>query len=160
MSVAEIQQLGYDHPDVQLLFAELQQEYIARYGTPDESAVEPGEFAAPGGMFVMAYLDEVPTAMGGWRWFAGSLPDVEAAVEVKRMYVRAAYRGRGLARAVLARLEQSARAAGARWVVLETGTEQPEAIALYASSGYSAVPPFGHYADEPLSIHLGKPLIA
>jgi ribosomal protein S18 acetylase RimI-like enzyme len=47
------------------------------------------------------------------------------------MFVVAAHRGRGHARAVLAELERSAAAAGRRRTVLETGTRQPEAIALY-----------------------------
>ena len=52
------------------------------------------------------------------------------------MFVVAAHRDRGHARAVLAELERSAAAAGRRRAVLETGTRQPEAIALYTSSGY------------------------
>jgi hypothetical protein len=52
----------------------------------------------------------------------------------------------------------SAATAGARRMVLETGAPQPEAVALYRSSGYAAIPPFGHYADSPHSIHLGKRL--
>ena len=56
--------------------------------------------------------------------------------EIKRMYVIAAHRGRGIARAVLAELERTAAAAGRRPMVLETGDRQPEAVALYTSSGY------------------------
>jgi hypothetical protein len=43
-------------------------------------------------------------------------------------------------------------------VVLETGRAQPEAIALYASSGYEPIAPFGYYADAPGAVHLGKSL--
>jgi len=43
-------------------------------------------------------------------------------------------------------------------MVLETGAPQPEAVALYRSSGYVPIPPFGHYAGSPLSVCLGKPL--
>ena len=52
----------------------------------------------------------------------------------------------------------TAAAAGAGWLVLETGLMQPEAIALYADSGYRPVPAFGHYAAEANSVHLGKAL--
>ena len=63
--------------------------------------------------------------------------------EIKRMYVVASHRGRGIARAVLAELERAAAAAGRRRMVLETGDRQPEAVALYTSSGYRPVDRFG-----------------
>jgi GNAT superfamily N-acetyltransferase len=65
------------------------------------------------------------------------------------MYVVAARRGQGLARAMLAHLEGTARAAGAEVMILETGLAQPEAIALYESAGYTPIPGFGHYAWSP-----------
>ncbi len=69
--------------------------------------------------------------------------------EIKRMYVTHARRGEGLARLMLAHLEQTAAAAGAEVMVLETGTAQPEAIGLYVSGGYVSIPSFGHYKDSP-----------
>ena len=107
----------------------------------------------PHGLFLVGYLDGTPVATGGWRRHG------EHDAEIKRMYVNAAARGRGLARAVLAELEETARAAGLHRLVLETGDEQPEAIALYRSSGYTPVTPFGYYADAPESVHLGKILV-
>jgi GNAT superfamily N-acetyltransferase len=83
-----------------------------------------------------------------------------SAVEVKRMYVVPAARGRGLARTMLAHLERTAAEAGADVVVLETGLRQPEAIALYESSGYRPIPGFGHYRGAPLSRCFAKPLVA
>jgi GNAT superfamily N-acetyltransferase len=67
-------------------------------------------------------------------------------------------RGRGLARRILAELEATAAAAGRVRMVLETGTLQPEAIALYSSCGYTPIPKFGLYREDPLSVCLGKPL--
>ncbi len=61
------------------------------------------------------------------------------------MYVIEQMRGRGLARRILAALEEDARAAGRVRMVLETGTKQPEAIALYVSSGYEPCEKFGYY---------------
>ena len=90
---------------------------------------------------------------------APTVPGPPATVaELKRMYVVPGQRGRGFARAMLAHLEVTAAAAGAGWLVLETGLMQPEAIALYQDSGYLPVPAFGHYAAEPNSVHLGKGL--
>jgi len=79
-------------------------------------------------------------------------------MEVKRMYVRPAGRGRGLGRALLAALEREAAALGAVSVVLETGPLQTEAIALYESAGYRRIPCFGVYAGAPQSLCYGRTL--
>jgi GNAT superfamily N-acetyltransferase len=157
-----ISAVGYDHPDAQRLIAEVQEEYVQRYGGPDASPMDPLEFRPPQGLFLVGYLGREPVAMGGWRRHDDGHPQTSWAApvaEVKRMYVTAGERGRGYARAMLARLEDTAREAGARWLLLETGSRQPEAVALYQSCGYQPVPPFGHYADRPLAIHLGKDLL-
>jgi GNAT superfamily N-acetyltransferase len=155
-------EVGYDHPDAQRLIAEVQAEYVRRYGGPDSAPVDVLEFQPPLGRFAVGYLGTEPVAMGGWRRHDDTDPQTSWAVpaaEVKRMYVTDAARGRGYARAVLAYLEDTARAAGVRWLLLETGQVQPEAIALYESSGYQRVPPFGYYAEGELAIHLGKDLL-
>ena len=74
------------------------------------------------------------------------------------MYVAASARGRGLARTILAELERTALEAGRRRMVLVTGSKQPEAVALYRSSGYHDVPNFGLYKDEPECVCFGKAL--
>jgi GNAT superfamily N-acetyltransferase len=141
--------VAYDHPDAVKLIAEVQQEYVVRYGDRDKTPVDPAEFAPPEGLFLVAYVDDVPAACGGWRAH-------DTDVELKRMYVSPAFRGRGLARAVLASLERTAVEAGFGRVILETGQRQPEAIALYRSAGYEPVPRFGYYAEAPEAVHLGK----
>jgi len=78
--------------------------------------------------------------------------------ELKRMYVVDRARGRGFARRLLAELERTAAGAGARRMVLETGTRQPEAIGLYRSAGYHPIPGFGVYRCAPGSRYFGKPL--
>ena len=65
------------------------------------------------------------------------------------MYTAPTARGRGVARRMLAAVEESARAHGRRRMILETGDKQPEAIALYNSSGYERIDNFGYYRDEP-----------
>lgn len=87
--------------------------------------------------------------MGGWRRHGHE-------AEIKRMHVRPGFQRRGLARAVLTHLEMSAAAAGITRLILETGLVQPEAVALYRSAGYVDVPAFGFYAEDELSVHLGK----
>lgn len=142
----------YDHPEIVLLTAEVQAEYAIRYGGEGDTApIETDEFVPPNGHFVVACLGEKTVGMGGWRRHG-------AEAELKRMFVRDAYRGRGIARAILTELETSAAEAGITRLVLETGMVQPEAIALYRSSGYTDVPAFGFYAEAELSIHVGKQL--
>ncbi|WP_326611922.1 GNAT family N-acetyltransferase [Streptomyces scopuliridis] len=88
--------------------------------------------------------------MGGWRLRE------DGRAELKRMYVVDERRGRGHSRSVLAWLEDSAAVAGA--VVLETNQRHPAAIGLYRACGYTEVPAFGYYADDPLTVYLGRPL--
>ncbi len=147
------------HPDAEVLIEEVQQEYVVRYGSRDETPVDPDEFEPPYGVFFVGYLGDDPVVTGAWR----RRRDVTAhgtddAAEVKRMYVTPRARGLGLARAMLAHLEDTARAEGAEVMILESGTEQPEAMALYESSGYTLIPGFAYYRDSPLNRCYARPL--
>jgi GNAT superfamily N-acetyltransferase len=134
------------------LIDELQQDLTARYGGPDETPLTVEQFTPPAGLFVVAYLDERPVGCAGIK---ASLPGT---FDLKRTYVRPDARGRGVARALLAELERAAVELGGSRVRLETGDQQPEAVALYASAGYLRIPGFGIYADEPGNICLAKEL--
>ncbi|MEP6815797.1 MAG: GNAT family N-acetyltransferase [Marmoricola sp.] len=148
------------HPDALRLIEQVQLEYVARYGTPDESPIRAEVFDPPDGAFFVGYLGDRPVATGGWRRRSDlGVLGTEETAEIKRMYVVATARGRGLARQVLAHLERTAAGAGAGAMVLETGIAQPEAIALYESSGYREVPGFGHYRDSPLSRCYARTLV-
>ncbi|WP_458766481.1 GNAT family N-acetyltransferase [Cupriavidus basilensis] len=76
--------------------------------------------------------------------------------EIKRMFVRPANRGGGIAMRLLATLEKEAVTRACPRFVLETGVSQPEALALYARAGYLRCGPFGDYADDPLSVFMQK----
>jgi GNAT superfamily N-acetyltransferase len=154
--VLDLKVVGYDHPDAAVLVARVQQEYVERYGSPDETPIEPAYFDPPDGLFLVGYDDGRPVATGAWRRSPVRVLDGTSAVEVKRMYVVPEVRGRGFARRVLAELERTAVEAGHDLVVLETGLRQPEAIGLYTSSGYVQVPGFGHYCGSELSRCFGK----
>ena len=139
----------------------VQQEYAERYEDEgDVTPLDPSMFEAPHGLYLLAYDDEDrPVASGGWRSQhrnAEGYADGDA--EIKRMNVVPEARGRGLARQVLAVLEDDARAAGRTRMVLETGTAQPEAIALYVSSGYEPAGKFGLYRFDSQSRCYAKPL--
>jgi GNAT superfamily N-acetyltransferase len=151
-AVASLQALPYDDPLAQHLVERVQQEYVERYGGPDAAAVDPAEFRPPAGVFLVAEIDGVPAGCGAWR----ALPSAEA--EIKRVYVEPAFRRQGLARLIVAALEDGAARAGHRSVVLNTGQQQPEALALYARLGYSSVPGYGIYACAPDAVFLGKEL--
>lgn len=148
----DLREEPYDGPVAQALIAAVQQEYVARYGGPDESPVQPDEFAPPDGRFVVGYIGAEPIATGGIR------RNGDDAVEIKRMYVAPPWRGRGLSRQVLSRLEELAVELGARRIVLETGMRQPEAMQLYETSGYERIQGFGHYCGAELSVSYGKTL--
>lgn len=158
MSDLELRVTGYAHPDAAALVDRVQQEYAERYGTPDESEVDAREFDPPTGLFLVGYADGVPVATGAWRVSPERHFGATSAVEVKRMYVVPDARRRGLARLVLAELERTAAEAGHDLVVLSTGPRQPEAIALYESSGYTDIPGFGHYSYDARLRAFGKRL--
>ena len=159
VTALELRPARLTDPDPALLVEEVQAEYVVRYGGPDETPLEPAMFEPPVGALFVAYRGEEPVGMGGWR----RRHDVAAlglsgTAEIKRMYVRAGARRTGLARVVLAHLEATARAAGADLMALETGLKQPEALALYLTSGYVPIEGFGFYKDHPNSRYFGKPL--
>jgi GNAT superfamily N-acetyltransferase len=155
-----LQPVPYEHPDVAALEQAAQQFYVQIYGSPDETPFTTSDFTTPRGAFLVGYLDEEAVAMGGWRFRAPGVPRVaRRPAEIRRMFVRERVRGRGFARLVLAALEASAAAAGADWMLLETGQPQIAAVALYRSSGYVDVERFGHYAESEMALNLGRPLL-
>jgi GNAT superfamily N-acetyltransferase len=147
-----IEIVAFDSPLAQSLIDEVQQEYVVRYGGPDQTAVDSGQFAPPYGAFLVATIDGEAIGCAGLRRHGADV------VEIKRMFVRSTHRRQGHARGLLLALEDRARANGYRKVVLETGLAQPEAIALYASAGYLPIAGFGFYKDEPLSRSFAKDL--
>lgn len=150
---------AYSSPDAQKLIAGLQQTYVARYGGPDATPTDPAEFEPPLGSFLVGYLDGIPVACAGWRSHNGDEPGFrDGDAELKRMYVSEEVRGRGLARKLLAAIEENATAAGRRRVVLETANMQAEAINLYTSADYLPIPGFGLYLGQSVSRYFGREL--
>ena len=106
---------------------------------------------------VVAYYDNEPAGCGAIKNFEGDT------MEVKRMYVKPEFRGKGIARNVLRELEKWTAELGFTNCILETGKRQPEAIALYRTSGYELIPNYGQYANVETSVcmkkHVGPELI-
>jgi GNAT superfamily N-acetyltransferase len=154
--------VGWDDPDAALLRDSQQAEMRELYQDDDE----PVPFRDPAAITAMVVLraDDVPVACGALRrlepgsWGGGE--PGPAIGELKRMFVRREWRGRGLSRLVLRELEDRARVQGLHRVVLETGSLQTAAIALYERSGYVRIVPYGGYADSPLSLCFAKDLTA
>jgi GNAT superfamily N-acetyltransferase len=151
-TVATLRPLPYDHPVAAYLVEQVQQEYVQRYGGRDAAVVDAAEFLPPRGIFLVAEVDGEPAGCGAWRALS---PGV---VEIKRVYVEPAFRRRGLAQAIVVALEAGAARAGHGSVVLNTGQEQPEALALYADLGYGPIEGYGIYACSPGAVFLGKDL--
>jgi GNAT superfamily N-acetyltransferase len=155
-----VERLPITHPDAALLVEEVQEEYVRRYGGRDETPIEPSLFEEPRGAFFVGYLYDKPMVTGAWRRRTDVVVEgTSRTAEIKRMYVAPAARRAGLARAMLARLEETARQSGAEVMVLETGLRQPEAITLYESAGYVRIPGFGYYRDAPLSRCFARRLV-
>ena len=102
---------------------------------------------------VVAYEDEKPVGCGALKEFA---PDT---MEVKRMYTLPEYRGKGIAKKILAELERWADEMSYAKCILETGKRQPEAIALYTKNGYKPIPNYGQYAGVENSVCFEKALM-
>ncbi|MEH0938850.1 GNAT family N-acetyltransferase [Micromonospora psammae] len=153
MSEIEIRPLPFDSPVAQSLIRAALADLGQRYGgSGDETPVDAAEFTPPHGVFLVAHLDGEPVGCGGWRSHG------DDTAELKRMYTVPAARGRGVARAVLAAVEESARYHGRKRIILECGDKQPEAIAMYTAAGYERIPNFGFYADAPGCLSFGRPL--
>ena len=89
---------------------------------------------------IVAYEDGHAVACGAIKAFN------DESMEVKRMYTILSYRGKGIDAIVLAELEKWTAELGYTSCVLETGMQQPEAMALYRKYGYDTIPNYGQYA--------------
>jgi putative acetyltransferase len=139
----------------QRLILALNAELEARY--PEEGAnffrLDPEEVSEGRGGFFIAYLGDEPIGCGAVR---RTEPGV---AEIKRMYVAPQARGRGVGKQMVMKLESIARQLGVARLVLETGPRQPEAIAVYKTSGFVEIPRFGEYVDANFSVCMAKDLL-
>nr|WP_086003335.1 GNAT family N-acetyltransferase [Nocardiopsis halotolerans] len=135
----------HDDPRAAGLLAGLLEEYTRRYGAEgaaNELARYPvSEFAAPHGRLVLAEIDGEIVAGGAVRPYKQDRAAMPETAEFKRVWTSDRHRRRGLARRVMAALEEAARDLGYARVLLFTGPSQPEAVALYERIGYRWVDP-------------------
>jgi putative acetyltransferase len=135
-----IEQVTVPTPELRELIGELDAVLNAAYEPHQRHGLAIAQLFEPHVRFFIARLDDAAVACGGVALFNDY-------AEVKRMYTRPSARGRGVAKAVLRRLEDEARASGKTMLRLETGHYQPEAVGLYRSAGFTSCGAFGHYAQ-------------
>jgi len=95
-------------------------------------------------VFYIAYNEiEEAVACGALKHFN------DTTAEIKRMYVKPAYRGRGLSKLILRQLEDYAKDLNYQRLILETGLKQPEAMSLYSKFGYKPLQCYGRHINDP-----------
>jgi GNAT superfamily N-acetyltransferase len=141
-----------DSPEAMELLAELDSA-LFEYPYPPESrhAFSVEQLLRESVAFFVASYDGQLAACGGVKLFADY-------GEVKRMFVRPQFRGKGLGKAILNRLAAHARANRLNILRLETGIYQVEAIGLYDVWGFQRRGPFGEYKDDPNTVYFEKPI--
>lgn len=126
----------------------------ARYGgSGDETPVDAAEFVPPAGGFLVAWQDGTPVGCGGWRSHGAGV------AELKRMFTVPSARNTGVARTLLAAIETDARDGGRARMILECGSRQPEAMALYERCGYHRIDNYGFYAGSAECVSYGRDLV-
>jgi GNAT superfamily N-acetyltransferase/uncharacterized damage-inducible protein DinB len=159
MSKALNRKMGYDTPDEMLditavspasadaraLIDELDREILEIYPGLPTHGLHERDIANPLVTFLVGRFQGELVACGATR------PVEPGVVEIKRMFVRRPARGHGFSKQMLQALEASARQAGARRIILETGDRQPAAVSLYRSAGYTPIPRYGEYQANEFS---------
>jgi ribosomal protein S18 acetylase RimI-like enzyme len=134
-----------DTRDARALIDELQAELGAHYPPASQHGYSVQKLIDQGVAFFVTRHDGAPAGCGGIQLLGKDYG------ELKRMYVRPQFRGLGLGRLMLTRLEEHARAHDIGLVRLETGIHQGAAIRMYERWGYVQIPPFPPYFEDPLS---------
>jgi GNAT superfamily N-acetyltransferase len=114
---------------------------------PSMPAAGPAELSAPGGTFIVGYLNRSPVCCGGLKRLD------ERRCEIKKMYVVPELRGRGFARRMLRELERRAAGIGYEVTRLDTGPAQVGARGLFLSEGYAEIPDFN---GNPVAVFWGE----
>ncbi|MCU1366783.1 MAG: GCN5-related N-acetyltransferase [Ilumatobacteraceae bacterium] len=125
-------------------FAELDSRFSDGFDATSSYDTDAVALRAPTGAFVVLHSDHETLGCGGVQRFD------DTTSEIKRMWIRADWRGTGLGRRLLEHLEGIARAHGRSRVVLDTNGSLTEAISMYGRMGYA---PIERYNDNPYAQH-------
>ena len=137
--------------DFQALIVELDKDLQGRYGAAQQEYDQYNKVSTIDTV-VVVYHENKPVGCGCFKEFD------DQSVELKRMFVAEDQRGKGIGAGVIKELEDWARELGYKYMVLETGTKQTEAIHLYQKKGYAVTPKYGQYVDMEFSICMKKAL--
>lgn len=141
-----------DTPDAIALITELEAVLDPLYPKESRHGLSVQRLITEGVPFFVLRSDGTAAGCGGVKLFGTTYG------EIKRMYMRPQFRGRGYAKLILNYLSDYVLAQGVSLLRLETGIHQHEAIGLYERMGFYRISPFGDYKDDPLSIFFEKPL--
>ena len=139
-------------PHFQALVADLDKDLWARYPAIQQNFT-PFNNIDESARVVVAYDDDLPVGCGCFRPM-----DDKVTFEVKRMYVKPESRGMGIAKLILSELEEWGKEEGFILANLETGNNQPEALAVYARARYKQIPNYPPYTHIAESICMSKKL--
>lgn len=137
--------------DFKLLVSELDADLAVRDGSEHAFYAQFNKIDSINNVIIY-YSNDVAVACGAFK------PYNDHSIEIKRMYVKPEYRGKGIGSEILKELEKWAREIDFKDSILETGKKQPEAIRLYQKSGYQFIPNFGQYKNVVNSVCMGKTL--
>ena len=147
----EITEAPADSPDAVELIGELDVHLMGHpYPPQSRHAYSVEKLLREGVIFFVTRYEGELAGCGGIKMFGTDYG------EVKRMFVRPVFRGKGLGQAMLDHLADYARARETNLLRLETGIYQVEAIGLYERFGFQRRAPFGEYVEDPLSVYLEK----
>lgn len=137
------------HPDFLALVRQLDAELKQRDGEDHSFYAQFNKIDALIAVIV-AYADDVPVGCGALKAYEADT------AEIKRMYTLESHRGQGIASRILHSLELKAADLGYKRCILETGMNQPEAIALYHKNEFRTIPNYGQYVGIENSVCFEK----
>ena len=141
-----------DNVDVLELIEELDKELLQRYPSSSIHTLDLDKITNESGLFLVGYISEIAVA-------CCSLCEIEPGVgEIKRVFVKPQYRRKGIAEHIMKHLEEQAVKSGFKFLRVETGVKQPEAVAMYQKLGYYDIAKYGEYINDPNSICMEKRL--
>jgi GNAT superfamily N-acetyltransferase len=143
-----------DTPDAMRLIEELQTHLESFYPPESQHGFSVDRLIAESVAFFVLRADGHPAGCGGIKLVGREYG------ELKRMFVRPEFRGRGFGAVLVNHLTAYALAHDVTLLRLETGIHQQAAIRLYERMGFYRIPPFGPYTSDPVSLCYEKPLLS
>ena len=147
--------ISREHPateDATAIILELESHLAQHYAAESRHGYSVEKLIAQDVAFFLLRDGDTPAGCGGIQVVGSEYG------ELKRMYVRPIFRGRGFGKLLLDHLAAHARSHGIHLLRLETGIHQTEAIRMYEHAGFHRIPPFGPYRDDPVSLCYEKRL--